>query len=119
MPYPKEKMAEFVVEKLDVTTLPSAIRPKREKGKKTFGDYGSLHGRLTRSKHCLPGAQVSIRIPEQEASGIYVCAANTGKNESNGLIQRAAAKAERVERTVEEQRIVEGVQRLPGDWRDR
>jgi hypothetical protein len=39
-PYRKEKVAEFVVEKLDVTTLPPAIRPKREKGKKTFGDYG-------------------------------------------------------------------------------
>jgi hypothetical protein len=25
-PYPTEKLAEFVVEKLDVTTLPSAIR---------------------------------------------------------------------------------------------
>ena len=25
--YPKEKVAEFVVEKLDVTSIPSAIRP--------------------------------------------------------------------------------------------
>jgi len=32
--YPKEKVAEFVVEKLDVTSIPSAIRPKREKGKR-------------------------------------------------------------------------------------
>jgi hypothetical protein len=38
--YPKENVAEFVVEKLDVTTLPSAIRPKPEERKKTFGDYG-------------------------------------------------------------------------------
>jgi hypothetical protein len=38
--YPSEKVTEFLVEKLDVTTLPSGIRPKREKGKKTFGDYG-------------------------------------------------------------------------------
>ena len=38
--YPKENVGEFVVAKLDVTTIPPAIRLKREKGKKTFGDYG-------------------------------------------------------------------------------
>ena len=32
--YPREKFAAFVVEKLDVTTLPSAYRPKKENGKK-------------------------------------------------------------------------------------
>jgi hypothetical protein len=31
---PKEKVAEFVSEKLDVTTLPSTIRPKPEKKKR-------------------------------------------------------------------------------------
>ena len=36
VPYPKENVAKFVVEKLDVTTLPSTIRPKPEKKKKTF-----------------------------------------------------------------------------------
>jgi hypothetical protein len=30
-PYPNEKLAAFVVEKLDVTSLPSAYRPKKEK----------------------------------------------------------------------------------------
>ena len=30
--YPSGKVTEFLVEKLDVTTLPSGIRPKREKG---------------------------------------------------------------------------------------
>ncbi len=34
--YPKEKVAAFVVEKLDLTSLPSAFRPKKEKGKKTL-----------------------------------------------------------------------------------
>ena len=28
--YPKEKVAAFVVEKLDLTSLPSAFRPKKE-----------------------------------------------------------------------------------------
>jgi len=47
--YPKEKVAEFVVEKLDVTTLPSAIRPKPEKRKKTFGDCGYVTRQLGNS----------------------------------------------------------------------
>ena len=37
---PNEKVVQFVVEKLDVTSLPSAIRPKKEKAKKTSADYG-------------------------------------------------------------------------------
>ncbi len=32
--YPTEKIASFVIEKVDVTTLPSALCGKREKGKK-------------------------------------------------------------------------------------
>ncbi|PYU65582.1 MAG: hypothetical protein DMG49_23925 [Acidobacteria bacterium] len=46
VPYPKENVAKFVVEKLDVTTLPSTIRPKPEKKKKTFGDYGYVTRQL-------------------------------------------------------------------------
>jgi hypothetical protein len=34
--YPKEQVAQFVIEKLDVTSLPSALRPKKEKGKKSL-----------------------------------------------------------------------------------
>ncbi len=30
---------DFVVEKLDLASLPSTFRPKKEKGKKTFADY--------------------------------------------------------------------------------
>ena len=40
--YPTEKIAAFVFEKVDVTTLPPEIQPKPEKEKKTFEDYGSL-----------------------------------------------------------------------------
>ncbi len=90
--YPKEKVAEFVVEKLDVTTLPPAIRPKREKGKKTLGDYGYATRQVDEKEALVEatpgGAQISIRILEQGASGIYVCAGNTGKDESNGRVQR-------------------------------
>lgn len=36
--YPKENVPQFVLEKLDVTSLPSMFRPRKEKGKKTFAD---------------------------------------------------------------------------------
>ncbi len=39
-PLPKDNVAEFVAERLDVTTLPASIRPKSQKSKKTFADYG-------------------------------------------------------------------------------
>jgi hypothetical protein len=37
---PTENVAQFVLERLDVTSLPSAFRPKKEKAKKTSADYG-------------------------------------------------------------------------------
>src|SRR5260370_8432197 len=38
--YPKEKVAAFVVEQLDLPSLPSAFRPNKEKRKKPFPHYG-------------------------------------------------------------------------------
>jgi hypothetical protein len=38
--YPTDNVAQFVVEKLDATSLPSAFKLKKEKGRKTFADYG-------------------------------------------------------------------------------
>ena len=55
--YPTEKLASFVLEKVDVTTLPSAIRPKRAKGKKTFGDYGYVARELGEKKALLDPPQ--------------------------------------------------------------
>ena len=40
--YPKEKVAAFVVEKLDLTSLPSEFRPKKEKERR--------HSRITGSR---------------------------------------------------------------------
>jgi hypothetical protein len=92
VPYPKENVAEFVVEKLDVTTLPSTIRPKPEKNKKTFGDYGYMTRQLDDKEGLVEtapgGSQINIRILEQESSGIYVCVQGTGKDASSGQIQR-------------------------------
>ena len=89
---PKEKIAEFVAEKLDVTTLPSTIRPKPEKKKKTFGDYGYAT-KLADEKQILAeatpgGAQIHIRILELKASAIYVCVEGQGQNATSGHVQR-------------------------------
>jgi hypothetical protein len=91
VPYPKEKVAEFVVEKLDATTLPSAIRPKPEKGKKTFGEYGYVARQLNENEvlEAGPGdSQINIKVLEQEPAGIYVCVDGQSKDGGNGRIQR-------------------------------
>jgi hypothetical protein len=92
VPYPKENVAEFVVEKLDVTTLPSGIRPKPEKRKKTFDDYGYVTRQLGEKNALVEGTpgglQIDITILRQEASGIYVCVAGSEKNANSGQVQR-------------------------------
>jgi hypothetical protein len=92
VPYPKENVAEFVVEKLDATTLPSAIRPKPEKKKKTFGDYGYVTRQLDEKEAFVETttgrSQINIRILEQKTSGIYVCVEGSGTNASSGQFQR-------------------------------
>jgi hypothetical protein len=90
-PYPTERVAEFVVEKLDVTTLPYAMRPKRDKGKKTFSDYGYATREVNEKEavvEAMPGRRVNIRVLEQEQAGIYVCINGPGKNGSDAHIQR-------------------------------
>ena len=89
---PKEKVTGFVAEKLDVTTLPSPIRPKPEKRKKTFGDYGYMT-KLVDEKQILAeatpgGAQIHISILELKPSAIYVCIESQGQNETSGHFQR-------------------------------
>jgi len=90
--YPTEKVAEFLVQKLDVTTLPPEIQPKPEKGKKTFDDYGYVTRKLDERGVLLEaphrGSQIAIRVLEQTAHGIYVCVDAQGLNTRNGHIQR-------------------------------
>lgn len=90
--YPDENVADFVVKKLDVTTLPSPIRPKPEKGKKTFGDYGyethQLDEKEALAEKAPGGSQINVKILEQKSSGIYVCVQGLNKNASIGQIQR-------------------------------
>ena len=99
--YPNEKVAQFVVEKLDVTSLPSAIRPKKEKAKKTFADYGFTVQSVDEHEAILdaPGGtrKFSIKILAQQSAGIYVCLAepvpNGGeaKTQSVFLLKRKAS----------------------------
>jgi len=86
-----ENVAEFLVEKLDVTTLPPEIQPKPEKGKKTFEDYGYVTRRLDEKGILLEaphkGSQIEIRVLET-AHGIYVCVDAQGLNTRNRRFQR-------------------------------
>jgi hypothetical protein len=90
--YPTEKIAAFVFEKLDVTTLPSAIRPKPVKSKKTFGDYGYVGREIDEKKAQLDppqrAPQVSIEVLEAQKSGIYVCVNSQSAGESHDRFQR-------------------------------
>ena len=90
--YPMEKAAEFLVEKLDITTLPPEIQPRPEKGKKTFEDYGYVTWKLDEKGVLLEaphkGSQIAIRVLEQTPNGIYVCVDAQGLNTRNGRFQR-------------------------------
>jgi hypothetical protein len=89
---PRKSCPEFLVEKLDVTTFPSRIRPKPEKGKKTFGDYGYTTRKVDEKEALVEaphgGSEITIRVLEQSASGIYVCVDSQGQNTNNGRIQQ-------------------------------
>src|SRR6267154_717196 len=92
--YPNQKVAGFVIEKLDVTSLPSALRPKKEKGKKTFADYGFTAQIVDESEAVIEAAggmrRLSIKILDQKSSGIYVCVAeheeNSGQAKTQGVL---------------------------------
>jgi len=89
--YPKEKVAAFVVEKVEVTSLPTALRPKPAKGKKTFGDYGYTTQKVDENEALLKApqgtSQIAINILEEGQSGIYVCVTGQGQNQG-GRVQR-------------------------------
>jgi hypothetical protein len=89
--YPKENLAQFVVEKLDVTSLPSVMRPKKEKGKKTFADYGFTARNVDESGAIMEAAgsarRLSIKVLDQQSGGIYVCVAQPGQNGGDAKTQ--------------------------------
>jgi hypothetical protein len=81
--YPSEKLAAFVVEKLDVTSLPSVYRPKKENGKKTFSDYGYTSQKVDEKEALVQASsgarRLSIRILQDGTAGIYACVAAPGE----------------------------------------
>jgi hypothetical protein len=101
--YPTEKVAEFVIEKLDVTSLPSTFRPKKEKGKKTLADYGFTAHTVGENEAVIEAAggarRLAIKVLDQRSSGIYACVAEPGekggpaKTQSVILLKRKNASA--------------------------
>jgi hypothetical protein len=82
--YPNEKVAEFVINKLDVTSLPSGFWAKKVKGKKTFADYGFTAQTLNDNEAVVEAAdgvrKLAIKVLDQKSSGIYVCIGVPGVN---------------------------------------
>jgi hypothetical protein len=89
--YPKENVAAFVVEKLDLNSLPPAFRPKKEKGKKTLADYGFTAQRMDENEAVIEAAggvrRLAIKVLEQKPSGIYVCVVEPGEKGSHAKTQ--------------------------------
>src|SRR6266478_8745383 len=81
---PKNKVAAFVVETIDLTSLSPAFRPKKEKGKKTLADYGFTAQTVNENEAVIeaPGGvrRLAIKVLDQKSSGIYVCVAEPAEN---------------------------------------
>src|SRR5438309_9749232 len=81
--YPKEKVAAFVVEKLDLTSLPSTFRPKKEKGKKTFADYRFTAQTVDENEAVVEAEdrvkRLQLKVLDERYSGSYVCVADHGE----------------------------------------
>jgi hypothetical protein len=89
--FPTERVARFVIDNLDVTSLPSVFRTKKEKGKKTFTDYGYATRNLGDKKAVVQalsdGHMLSITVLQESASGIYACVAKVAQDGSNPAAQ--------------------------------
>jgi hypothetical protein len=82
---------KVVVDNLDVTSLPSAFRTKKEKGKKTFADYGYSTQKMDEEKAFVEplsgNPALSITILQENASGIYACVAKVDRGGNNPTAQ--------------------------------
>lgn len=90
-PYPNEKLAAFVVEKLDVTSLPTVYRPKKQKGKKTLTDYDYTVQKLDETEALVKEAgsphRLAIKILQEDSAGIYVCIAEPARDGGDPKVQ--------------------------------
>ena len=91
-PYPKERTTEFVIEKLDITSLPSAFRPKKEKGKKTLADYGFSVEKVENNEATLESMdgvrKLRIQVLDLQPAGIYACVEEPGQTGGEPKMQR-------------------------------
>jgi hypothetical protein len=74
--YPHEQIAKFVIDKLDVTSLPPGFWAKKVKGKKTIADYEFTAQTLNDNETVIKtdGARkFVIKILDEKSSGIYAC----------------------------------------------
>jgi hypothetical protein len=82
--YPTERVAAFVAENLDLTSLPPTFRPKKQKGKRTSADYGFTVQMVSENEAMIESAsgdkKFAITILDQTSSGIYACVAEPGEN---------------------------------------
>jgi len=82
--YPAERVAAFVVDNLDATSLPPVFRAKKEKGKKTFAEYHYTTQKLDETKALLQPSTgepaLAISILEKTSSGIYACMATVAQD---------------------------------------
>jgi hypothetical protein len=79
------------------------FRPKKEKGKKTFADYGFTAQTVGENEAVIEAAggarRLAIKVLDQRSSGIYVCVAEPGekggpaKTQSVILLKRKDANA--------------------------
>jgi hypothetical protein len=83
-PIRTRKLAAFVVEKLDVTSLPTVYRPKKQKGKKTLTDYGYRVQKLDETEALVEEAGgtrgLAIKILQEGTAGIYACLAQSARD---------------------------------------
>lgn len=89
--YPTERVATFIVDNLDVASLPSLFQIKKEKGKKTFADYRYTTLKLEEKKALVApasgGPALSISILDETPSGIYACVATLAQDDSTPTVQ--------------------------------
>ena len=90
--YPMAKLAQFVLSNMDVTSLPTAMRPKKEKGKKTFADYGFIAQKVAGNDAIIStedGArELVIKVLASTPKGIYACFAEPSQNDDMAKTQR-------------------------------
>jgi len=80
--YPTENVAQFVVEKLDATSLAPVLKLKKEKEKKTFADYGFSTKKMSEKEALVEsgGRDVQLTVLEQSQRGIYICISEPREN---------------------------------------